>query len=78
MPDSLNVKLSKLRHKGQISEEEYEELKRKLSGHDKEIRNKAIDDLIEIAEKSQYADAQGKEYVLEHLKTYAEQLKEME
>lgn len=37
--------------------------------------NKAIDDLIEAAEKSQYGDVDGKEYVMEHLKALAERLK---
>lgn len=47
MPGSLRCKLSKLRHKGQITAEEYEELIKKLDGHDKEIRNKAIDEFAE-------------------------------
>lgn len=38
MPNSLKTKLSKLRHKGQITNEEYQELITKLDGHDAEIR----------------------------------------
>lgn len=41
----------------------------------KAMYNKALDDLIEAAEKSQYGDVDGKEYVMEHLKALAERLK---
>ena len=51
MPGSLRCKLSKLRHKGQITAGEYEELIKKLDGHDKEIRNKAIDEFAEALHK---------------------------
>ena len=34
MPNSLKCKLKKLRHKGKISEEEFNELIDKLNGHD--------------------------------------------
>lgn len=44
MSNSLKAKLSKLRHKGQISNAEYEGLIKKLDGHDRVIRNKAIDE----------------------------------
>jgi len=37
MPNSLRSKLSKLRYKRQISDEEYKELTDKLRGHDKEL-----------------------------------------
>ena len=36
MPNSLRTKISKLRYKGQISEDEYKELINKLDGHDTE------------------------------------------
>lgn len=42
MPNSLRAKLSKLRYKQHISEEEYQELIKKLDGHDKELGNKWI------------------------------------
>ena len=48
MSNSLRVKLSKLRYKGQISTQEYNELISKLEGHDREIRNKAIDEVVKI------------------------------
>lgn len=38
MPNSLKTKLSKLRYKCQITDEEYQELITKLDGHDAEIR----------------------------------------
>lgn len=37
MAHSLKSKLKKLYHDGKISEREYEELVKKLDGHDKEI-----------------------------------------
>jgi len=40
MPNSLRSKLSKLRYKRQISDEEYRELIAKLDGHDKELLDK--------------------------------------
>ena len=47
MPMSLKVMLKKFAHKGQITQEEYDALIKKLDGHDKEIRNKAIDEFLE-------------------------------
>lgn len=47
MPMSLKVMLKKVAHKGQITQEEYDALVKKLDGHDKEIRNKAIDEFAE-------------------------------
>lgn len=49
MPNSLKSKLSSLRYKGLITDEEYKELVKKLDGHDREIRNKAIDDFVDKA-----------------------------
>ena len=37
MPNSLKSKLSKLRYKGKITEDEYNELLKKLIGHDHEL-----------------------------------------
>lgn len=47
MPMSLKVMLKKFAHKGQITQEEYDALIKKLDGHDKEIRNNAIDEFAE-------------------------------
>lgn len=47
MPMSLKVMLKKFVHKGQITQEEYDALIKKLEGHDKEIRNKAVDEFAE-------------------------------
>ena len=38
MPNSLRAKLSSLRYKGKITEEEYKDLITKLDGHDKALR----------------------------------------
>lgn len=46
MPNSLKCKLSSLRYKRLFTDEEYQELIKKLGGHDREIRNKAIDELM--------------------------------
>lgn len=51
MANSLRAKLSKLRHDGHITNIEYQEFLKKIDGHDREIRNKAID---EFAEKLKY------------------------
>ena len=47
MPMSLKAKISKLRHKGKMTNAEYEELINKLEGHDKVLYDKAIDDFQE-------------------------------
>lgn len=38
MPNSLRAKISSLRYKGKITEEEYKDLISKLDGHDKTLR----------------------------------------
>ena len=50
MPNSLKSRLSSLRYKRLLTDEEYKELIKKLDGHDAEIRNKAIDDFLHNAE----------------------------
>lgn len=47
MPKSLKCKLSSLRYKRLLTDEEYHEIIKKLDGHDREIRNKAIDEFAE-------------------------------
>jgi hypothetical protein len=47
MANSLRAKLSKLRHDGNITDAEYQELIKKLDGHDAEIRVKVIDEFAE-------------------------------
>ena len=47
MPLSLKSQLSKFVHKGQMSKEEYNTLIKKLDGHDREIRNKAISEFAD-------------------------------
>lgn len=51
MPKSLKCKLSSLRYKRLLTDEEYKELIQKLEGHDREIRNKAIDKFAEALYK---------------------------
>lgn len=43
MPNSLRAKISKLRYKGEITQEEYTELIKKLDGHDKELLDKVAE-----------------------------------
>ena len=45
MPNSLRVKLSKLRYKGEITQEEYAELIKKLDKHDSELLDKVAEKL---------------------------------
>ena len=47
MANSLRAKISKLRHDGNISNAEYQELIKKLDGHDKQIRAEAIDEFTD-------------------------------
>lgn len=60
MPNSLRSKLSKLRYKRQISDEEYRELTKKLNGHDKELLDKII---AEIEEAQTYKMFEGEDTV---------------
>lgn len=48
MSNSLRAKLSKLRHDRHITVVEYQEFIKKLDGHDREIRNKAIDEFVNL------------------------------
>lgn len=47
MANSLRAKLSKLRHDGHITDAEYQAFIKKMEGHDREIRAKAIDEYRE-------------------------------
>lgn len=53
MPSSFRVKLSKLRYKGRITNEEYQKLNQKLDGHDARPRVAVIDEFVEAIEKHQ-------------------------
>jgi hypothetical protein len=53
MANSLRAKLSKLKHDGHIDNAEYQELIKKLDGHDRELRNKAIEEFAEVIKSSQ-------------------------
>ena len=54
MANSLRAKLSKLRHDGHITDAEYKEFIKKLDGHDRELRNKAIDEFANALKKSEH------------------------
>ena len=71
MPKSLRCKLSDLRYKRLITDEEYQEMIKKLNGHDREIRNKAIDEFA----KAMKAMCHGITMAEKHIDNVAEQLK---
>lgn len=48
MANSLRAKISKLRHDGNISDSEYQELIKKLDGHNKQIREEIKKELWEL------------------------------
>lgn len=48
MSNSLRAKISKLRYKGEITQEEYAELIKKLDGHDSEL----LDEVAERIDKA--------------------------
>lgn len=58
MPNSLRSKLSKLRYKRQISDEEYRELIEKLNGHNKELLDKIRAEITDLADADAYGDYQ--------------------
>ncbi len=88
MANSLRAKISKLRHDGNITDAEYCEVIAKLDGHDKEIRNKAIDTFTEklgeaFSESSSELNVHGTKFdiltldrVIDILWELAEQCKE--
>ena len=78
MPLSLKSQLKKFAHKGQITQEEYNALIKKLDGHDKEIRNKAIEEFAEkLLERKTILFDNGHEYInAKYVRKIAEQLKE--
>ena len=54
MPLSLKCKLSKLRHNGQITDDEYNELIKKLDGHDKQTLLEGARNFAEWLKKSHW------------------------
>lgn len=85
MANSLRAKLSKLRYDGHITDAEYQAFIKKMDGHDREIRAKAIDEFAsELENHSIYADiGKGDEVKMEwvspvtRIKEVAEQMKEV-
>lgn len=63
MPNSLRVKLSKLRYKGEITQEEYSELIKKLDEYDAEIKGQIIRDVLETVKEQNeiYLDEREKQ-----------------
>ena len=79
MANSLRAKLSKLRHDGHITDAEYQAFIKKMEGHDREIRAKAID---EFAERLKQKNYDGKlscfgwhEFIDKEIDEIAEQMK---
>ena len=60
--------LKKFVHKGQITQEEYDTLIKKLEGHDKEIRNKVIDEFAKALLVNEVVDKSVVRRVAEQLK----------
>lgn len=78
MANSLREKLSKLRHDGHITDAEYKDFIKKLDGHDREIRNKAIDEFVGRLEKhtqENWIDHQEYGITWADIEQVAEQLK---
>ena len=88
MPLSLKSHLKKFAHKGQITQEEYDALIKKLEWHDKEIRSNTIDEFaerlcVELSEKAGVIKVHGVDFDIltvdgatEILLDLSEQLKE--
>ena len=47
MANSLRAKLRKLKHDGYLTDTQCQELVNKLDGHDRELRNKVIDEVVD-------------------------------
>ena len=62
---SLKCMIDKWLHKGQISQEEYDAVIKKLDGHDKQIRADAITECLQIVQKikDDYNDARFGEQI---------------
>lgn len=79
MPNSLRTKLSKLRYKRQISDEEYRELTAKLNGHDKELLAKIRAEIMDFEEElfhrpnTDYADYAAVRHCVEIIDKYTEE-----
>lgn len=71
MANSLRAKISKLRHDGNITEGEYQELIKKLDGHDAKVRAEAFNEIMNEMRKSPFASDKAtfvKKYIEEQLK----------
>ena len=79
MANSLRAKLSKLRHDGHITDAEYQAFIKKLDGHDREIRNKAIDEFAEklYNKSTDLRDIESDDYGILHYEDVYEVVEEM-
>lgn len=68
MPLSLKTMLKKFAHKGHITQEEYDAVIKKLDGHDREIRNKVIDEFAKALLVNEVVDKSVVRRVAEQLK----------
>ena len=68
MPLSLKTMLKKFAHKGQITQEEYDALIKKLDGHDKKIRNKAFEEFAKALLINEVVDKSVVRRVAEQMK----------
>ena len=64
MANSLRAKISKLRHDGNISDSEYQELIKKLDGHDAKVREDAIKTIDEELKEVRHCLVLAKEQML--------------
>lgn len=48
MANSLRAKIKQLRHKGKITQQEYDEIIKKLEGHDREVLTDYIDKVTDL------------------------------
>lgn len=79
MANSLRTKLKKLAHDGKINQQELDDLLKKLDGHDKQIRNKAIGGFAEWLDLMCYLN-DGEEMLFKDdvIDDYEKYLKRME
>ena len=79
MANSLRAKLSKLRHDGHITDAEYQAFIKKLDGHDREIRNKAIDEFAEklYNKSTDLRDIESDDYGILHYEDVYEVVEEL-
>lgn len=83
MANSLKIKLSKLRHDGHITNNEYQEFIKKIDGHDRELKDQVIDQILSwcfdnsfVDYTEEYSDNGDCLVVYSRLANYLEEMKE--